>query len=198
MSPLILCLERLERIERVLDRMGGLATVRELVRSHGIYYWELEQAEEQGWIAVTKLKPSVGRPSYVAMFCGYSNAKSLPDKSPPARWQIEPEISWRHELFAMRSVFQGVKGGMPGWGIPPLVHVYMKLYRCRSKNGAYVSVSRLLNRRDIQAARQWYFAKLGNEIPEDLPMPRTPRAIWAKLEEHGSRRAQSGWNPYRK
>lgn len=154
MRPLILCRERLDRIARILKRRGGAVTIRDLWRSYGIRDWEVQQAVELGWLKITIRKPRVGRPSQLVEFCGLINAKF-----PSPRRSLEKEISGRHWLFALRSVTQAVKYGSSfcGFGIPGIVSAYANTYKPRSWNGAYASASRLLKRRDVRAARQWFY-----------------------------------------
>ena len=183
MRPSILCRERLGRIRRVLDRCGGTATVRELWRSHTIWVWEIEQAAELGWIKISTRKPRTGRPSRAVEFCAMENAEM-----PPARCCIEKEISNRHWWFAMRSVTQAVKHGMRRVGLPGIVSAYIKTYHPRSRNGASASASRLLKRADVRAARQWFYAQSGGELPRGETMPRTASDIRTRLRELGNRR----------
>ncbi len=184
MRPLILCRERLGRIRRVLERYGGTATMRDLWRSHTIYAWEIEQAAELGWLTITPRKPRIGRPSRVVEFCGLTNAKF-----PAPRWSMEKEISIRHWWFALRSVGESVKHGMRRWGLPGIVSAYINTYHPRSRNGAYASTSRLLKRPDVRAARQWFYAQCGKELPPGEEMPRTASGIQKRLRELGNRRA---------
>ena len=186
MRPLTLCRERLDRIRRVLERCGGTATMRDLWRSHTIYDWEVEQAAELGWLTITTRKPRVGRPSRVVGFCGGDNAKF-----PAPRWSIESEISIRHWWFALRSVTETVKHGTRafGFGLPGNVSAYVNTYHPRSRNGAHASTSRLLKRRDVRAAGQWFYAEACHELPPREPMPSTAGGIRARLRELGSWRA---------
>ena len=49
----LLCRERLERIECILDRAAGEpVTVREFTRRYDVRKWELEQAAKLGWIEI--------------------------------------------------------------------------------------------------------------------------------------------------
>lgn len=184
MQPSILCRERLGRIRRVLERCGGTATMRDLWRSHTIYDWEIEQAAELGWLTITTRKPRVGRPSRVVQFCGLRDAKF-----PPGRRSMEREISHRHWRFALRSVTETVKRGMRSFGLPGIVSAYINTYHPRSRNGAYASTSRLLKRPDVRAARQWFYALSGCELPPGETMPTTASGIRARLRELGSWRA---------
>ncbi len=184
MRPLILCLERLDRFRHVLGRRGGAASIRDLWRSDGIRTWEIEQAANLGWLTIHTRKPRTGRPSRVVEFCGQENAKV-----PPPRLSIEREISIRHWWFALRSVTQSVKNGMPHYGLPGIVAAYVATYRPQSRHGAYASTSRLLKRPDVRAARQWFYARSGGELSHDERMPDTASGIRKRLREIGSWRA---------
>ena len=185
MRPLILCRERLGRIRRVLTQLGGSASMRDLWRSYAIYDWEIEQAAEMGWVTITNRKPRVGRPSRVVEFCGLQNAKI-----PLPRWCMEKEISIRHWWFALRSVTEAVKHGarLGRLVLPGIVSAYVNTYHPRSRNGAYASASRLLKRRDVRAAQQWFCAEC-HELPRGEPMPRTASGIQKRLRELGNWRA---------
>lgn len=81
MAPLILCRERLERIQHILKRAAGEAvSVRDFVRTHSVRDWELNQAAELGWVEITLRKPPTGRPSSVvtAAAVNKSGAAKLP------------------------------------------------------------------------------------------------------------------------
>lgn len=184
MRPLILCRERLGRIRRVLERCGGTATMRDLWRSHTICAWEIEEAAKMGWCKISVRKPRVGRHSRVVELCEQYDAEM-----PPVRRCIEKEISIRHWWFALRSVGESVKHGMRRWGLPGIVSAYVSTYRPRSRNGAYASASRLLQRADVRAARQWFYAQSGGELPPGEKMPTTASCIRARLRELGNRRA---------
>lgn len=184
MKPLILCRERLDRIRRVLERCGGISTMRNLWRTQTIYDWEIEQAAELGWVTIYTRNPRVGRPSRVVEFCGLTNAK-YPDR----RCWIEKEISLRHWWFALRSVTEAVEHGSRCFGLPGIVSAYIKTYSPRSRRGAYASTNRLLKRTDVRAARQWFYAQSSGEIPRDETMPRTESGIRKRLREIGSWRA---------
>jgi hypothetical protein len=172
---LILSLERLDRIRAVLDRRGGTASLRDLQRSHGIWTWEIEQAEALGWLTIRMHKPRVGRPSLVAEVSREENAKL-----PPPRYEVEGAISTRHYQFALRSVGT-VHRGMQSIGFPPIVSAYVAIYNPRSRQGASASASRLLRRPDVQAARQWFYAMIQGEIPTHERMPETASGIWERL-----------------
>ena len=175
MRPLILSLERLDRIRDALSRYGGTASVRDLHRSYGIWAWEVEQAAQLGWLTIWTRKPRVGRPSVIAKVSRKENAKL-----PEPRSQIEGAISTRHFNFALRSV-GAFHRGMQSIGIPPIVSAYMAVYSPRSRQGASASASRLLRRPDVQAARQWFYAMIRGEIPTHERMPETASGIWERL-----------------
>ncbi len=184
MRPFILCLERLERIRRILERRGGTASIRDLRRSYMVFRWEIEQAAELGWLTITTRKPRVGRPSLVAEVSRKENAKS-----PPPLSSIEREISIRHWRFALLSVTRCVRNGARSFGFPGIVSAYIETYRPRSRNGAYASTNRLLKRPDVQAAREWFYAQSGGELPLYEAMPATASGIRKRLREIGSWRA---------
>jgi hypothetical protein len=100
-------------------------------------------------------------------------------------------ISYRHEAFARVSVFEAIPGGDRRFlNIPPVFRAYLRTYgNARSEAGARASASRLMKRRDVQAARQWFHAVLCREVPQGEPMPRTLVGIYARLRQLGSPRA---------
>ena len=160
--------------------------MRDLWRSHSIWNWEIEQAAELGWLTITIRKPRLGRPSRIVEFCGKENAKF-----PPPRSSIERRISARHWLFAWRSVNECVRRGIHFFGLrmPGIVSAYIEIYHPQSTNGAHASTSRLLKRPDVQAARQWFYAHSGGELPFGESMPNTASGIRERLRELGSYRA---------
>lgn len=81
MRPAILCRERLNRILTVLDRNDGVLSVRDFMRSYGVYSWELEQAATLGWVMIETLKPPVGRPSRIIRRLSETTASTLRDQS---------------------------------------------------------------------------------------------------------------------
>lgn len=189
MRTVILCQERWQRIENVLDRLGGKAAIRNLERSYGIRPWEVEQSAELGWLTISTQKPRVGRPSRIAEIRDYSNA-SVP-ALPKWRCMIERTISIRHHAFAIECMDCIPRGSrIFGIGCPPLVEAYMRVYRPRSRRGARASVSRLLRHPDVRAMRQWHFAQINHEISIYETMPDTASGIWQRLREAGSSRAR--------
>ncbi|MBV5345425.1 MAG: hypothetical protein JZU63_07795, partial [Rhodoferax sp.] len=75
--PLI-CLERLNRIQHVLNKNAGVVTVRDFARSFSVWEWELEQAAALGWIQIETRKPPVGRPSRIVKIVSKPDTAKLP------------------------------------------------------------------------------------------------------------------------
>ena len=177
--------ERLDRLRSVLDRQGGTETLRKLTRRFAIFPAEIDAAEALGWVEIDTRKPRTGRPSRIARL-----SESQAAKLPPWRSQIPRPIKHLHWRFAFLSVYQGVPRGLRKYNFPPLGEVYRELFpAARSEAGAAASCSRLLRRRDIFAARQFYYAQLSGEIPEEGNHPSTASEIWDILNQHGSWRA---------
>lgn len=108
-------------------------SVRDLMQSFAIPPWEIEQAAELRWLRIVTRRPSGrGRPSRVAELRDEKNAKL-----PKPRRQIEPEISTRHWLFAMRAAKKCCPGGMRAFGfnIPGIVTAYIETYQPKSRRG---------------------------------------------------------------
>lgn len=186
MIQLILCRERLYRIQRVLSLHNGALPARTLTRSYHFYPWEVEQAAALGWVEIFVRKPHTGRPSRIVQ----TVSKSQCAKLPPCRWQIEKRISHRHWMFALHSVSCTKHGSNYFFRIPPIVEAYQKVYR-RSTNrrGATASASRLLRSPGVRACRAWFGAQINYEISREERMPDTVRGIWQRLRELGSWRA---------
>lgn len=162
-----LCLERLNRLLRVLDRLGGSATIRDLERGHGIWWWEVEQAEELGWIRVFTRKGSVGRPAEVIDKLN----KTPSAKYPLPRHMIPREIKWSHQRFAMISVTPIAKNNRFGFGLPSMTTAYLMTYpKCRSRNAAAVGASRLMKRLDVRLMRHWLFAEINKKLSGPMPL----------------------------
>jgi hypothetical protein len=162
-----LCLERLYRIRAVLERLGGKATLRGLVRTFAFVEWEILQAAEIGAIKVTIVKPQGrGRPSRIVELCDWENVKL-----PLPRRQIEPVISNRHHLFARLAALQCCHRGMLAYGVPSDSEAYRIVYNSRSMAVAHAGACRLMKRRDVRAAWHWFKAQLSGEIPRGTPMP---------------------------
>ncbi len=177
MRPLLLCRERLTRILTVLEREGGVCTLRDLYRTYRIHDWEVEQAEESGWVNISERKPAVGRPSRVAE----KLSKTQCAKLPPWRYTIPREISIRHWRFAMETV-DFMNGGRFGFKVATAVHAYLKAFpNAKSRAGAYASASRLMKRRDVRIARLWF--QRTTELRNYETMPGSPAAILERLKE---------------
>jgi len=186
MRPLLLCRERLERILTVLARKGPAVSVRDFMRTYGVFAWELREAEAMGWIATETHKPRVGRPSQVVR----SLSETPSAKLPPWRFDMGRTISPRHSTFALYSVYGCIQGGSKQLGLPGYVAAYLNTFRnSRSRNAAYVSTSRLLRHPDVKAARQWWYARFCGEVPRE-DIPETADEIWRRLSQLGCWRAK--------
>lgn len=180
MRPLLLSRERLHRLLSVLDRKGGSCSLRELTRIFGIWDWEVEQAEELGWVSISVRQPAVGRPSRVAE----KLSENLPAKLPPLRDEISPEMSIRHSNFAFTLAMPVTTRNGYGFGMPTATAAYLLSFpACRSRAGAAASASRLLRNPMIRAAKTWY-QRGGWRVLEE-PMPATPAGIYRRLAELG-------------
>lgn len=192
MRPHVLCRERLDRLLAVLERQGGKETLRQLSRRFGLHVWEVEQAAALGWVRVKMEKPCIGRPSQKVE----KLSKTEPAKLPPYRREIPTRVSHRHYLFALYSTCASVARGasIGPYILPPTVEAYRRVYSsAKSRGGAASSCSRLLRHPHVRAARQWFYAHSGREIPSSEQMPATPGAIWQRLHDLGNWRAQ--WAP---
>lgn len=186
MRPSILCRERLERIQDILERFGGALSVRDFFRSFGIHEWEVTQAAGLGWVKIETHKPPTGRPSRIVRTVSNCQAAKLP----LPRRVMEKCVSIRHAKFAMHSVCECVKGGCAWVGMLPLTDAYRRAFpAARKRRAATASMSRLLRRPDVKAARTWYRALANREIPLSESMPDTASGIWQRLRELGNWRA---------
>ena len=98
-------------------------SLRDLTRSFAIWPWEIEQAAELGWLHITlRRRADRGRPVRLVELSDERDAEL-----PKPRRQIEPEISGRHRIFAMRAVHECCPGGGRTFGmtIPPVVEAYL-------------------------------------------------------------------------
>ena len=87
MRSFILCRERLDRIQLILERNTGSLAVREFARTFSVWKWEIEQAAELGFIKIETHKPRTGRPSRIVLQVSRTRAAKLPlirPKTPPA------------------------------------------------------------------------------------------------------------------
>ena len=180
--------ERLERIQRILEKNAGALTVRAFARTYSVWEWEVEQAAELGWIKIEMNRPRTGRPSRIVR----EVSKPEGAKLPPFRWQMEKPISFRHARFAMLSTCGMHRGSRLGPGLPCTTDIYQHAYpRALGRKGAAASASRLRRRNDVRAARAWHYARFDGEIPRDEPMPRTVCGIVQRLRELGSWRVRA-------
>jgi len=175
----ILCREHLKRILFLLDRNEGPITVRDFSRRFSIHEWELEQAEELGWIRILVRKPRVGRPSRVVEKLSENHAAKLP----PFRYAIPTEITIRHWRFALESV-SIMPGGYFGFKQSTRVRAYLRAFpNAKSRAGASASASRLMKRLDVRVMRMWIQKSLEMSPRED--MPNNVDAIIRRLRELG-------------
>jgi hypothetical protein len=188
MRPPTLCLERLLRIQGVLNRAGGEMSVRNLRRSFAIWPWEVEQAAALGWLKLN-VQGGRGRRSRIVELVAQDRLAHLP--LPPARDQIPREISKRHQLFAMRAARECVPRGVKALGFRGIVAAYVRTYNPRSYAGARASASRLMGHPHVRAAMQWSYAQMSDELPREEPMPTTAKGIWLRLHELGNWRVRS-------
>jgi hypothetical protein len=184
---MLLCRERLARIQHFLNKNGGELTVRDFARTFSVWECELEQAAELGWIQIETRKPHTGRPSRIVREVSRPEGAKLP----PFRWQMEKPISYRHAHFARLSTHAMHRGSRwlasRGFGLPCTTDVYQSAYhRALKRNAAAASASRLRRRNDVKAARAWYYARFDGDVPRDEPMPRTVNGIIQRLREAGS------------
>ena len=176
----ILCRERLNRLLRVLRKLEGVATIRDLQRTHGIWQWEVGQAEELGWLRVTMRKNARGPASQVAEII----SNSLSAKCPPFRNGIPREIRFKHRMFAINSVMPIDAPGPFRIRMPSKTDAYLMTYRdCRDRNAAAVGACRLMKRTDVKLMRTWLFCEVNHEIVD--PMPWTIEDLLAGLEPLG-------------
>jgi hypothetical protein len=160
-----------------------------LYRTYRIHNWEVEQAEEAGWVAISEHKPAVGRPSLVAAKLSNSRVAKLP----PWRCQIPKELSVRHWRFAfeLTNIVDG--RGYFGFSLPTAVRAYLIAFpAAKSRAGAAASASRLRKKPMIQAARRWFMAT--DLHSHDEEMPNTPAKIYARLAElRAQQEARRSW-----
>lgn len=177
MRPHLLCRERLTRILSLLNHAGGSISIREYSRRFAVHDWELQQAEELGWIMIVERKPRIGRPSRVVENVSKNHAAKLP----PNRCGIPREIQYRHERFALETL-DTMPGGAIGIKISTRVRAYLKVFpNAKSRAGASASASRLMKRRDVRVARLWFQKTIGLRSYE--PMPKTVEGIIQRMKE---------------
>jgi len=183
------CRERLHYLHVVLIRQNGCETVRQLARRFHISRDEVDEAVKLGWVSLEVRKPTVGRPSVVAIL-NWELGETDSAKLPPWKSQFGKEISIRHEMFALYSVTSTVKHGNRQFGIPGIVDAYLRVFpRVKSRRAACSGCSRLLRHPNVRAARQWFYATTLGEVRHE-PMPETAYKIWKRLRELGNWRAR--------
>ena len=99
MIQLILCRERLHRIQRILGSFDGKpVTLRDFTRRYNVWKWEVEQAAEMRWVEITVLKPPTGRPSSVVRL--REHRKSPPAPTVHGKNDKLPPLQFRHGIDA--------------------------------------------------------------------------------------------------
>ena len=211
-QPPPLTRERLSILLRALDRRGGEMKARDLNRINGVNWWEIDQAEEKGFVTTEKRKPKTGRPSkWVKLVNVPSNSPSVmasenppnvrkvsknhPTKLLPSRSTLERQISRREWNFAFWYVIGEFGPGTGLFGFKRRAWTaYRKAYpRCHSEAAARSSASRLLKRPEVKAAIAWQFAKLDHVTGIQRFQPWTATEVWDTLHRLGSHRAE--WGP---
>lgn len=186
MRPPILCRERLNRISAILSRYPHGLSVREFARSFSVWAWELEQAAGLGFVQIETRKPRTGRPARIVVNVSKPQAAKLP----PYRSGIPKQISVRHWMFALQTVSIGPCRDFSGIGLLAKVRAYQHVFRTSSYASARASASRLMRHPDVQACREWYFARTAQELPHNETMPLTASGIWQRFAELGVWRAK--------
>ena len=146
---------------------------RDLARFSGVEWWEVDQAEELGFVTTKKRKLKTGRPSKWVILNGRPIAtrhfwkpksgserrivsKSNPSKL-PSRHQIGSNISQREWKFAFWYVMGHYGPSVGLFGFKRHVwSAYQKAFpSCHSKAAARSSASRILKRPAVKAAIAW-------------------------------------------
>ncbi len=176
----MLCGERLQRIQRLLARHSGSLSIRAFARSYGVQSWEIEEAVALGWLMIEIQTPTTGRPSRIVREVSKPHSAKLP----PWRRQIEKTISIRHYLFAIHSMLAVRRGSHSIISLDCMTDAYQKTYRdAKNRRAASASVSRLLRRPHIRAARAFYHAQINGKIPRSEHLPDTASEIRARLKQ---------------
>jgi len=166
MMELRLCRERLERLLKVLRSLGGSATVRDLQRTHRVWWWEVEEAAKLNWISISIRRGQRGRSSHIAEIV----SKYTPAKLPPPRNEIERSIKLRHRLFAIHSVDVTPSASLFSLRLISKTEAYLRAYpRCKCRAAAATGASRLMKRLDVRLMRRWLFCNDEGSLSGELP-----------------------------
>lgn len=158
--------KRLDRILHVLRRLGGCASMRDLQRSHGIWSWELEEAQDLGWLTIHRRKNRRGRISKLVEII--SNSQSA--ICPPSRDALNRIIRHRHRSFAFYSVTPVTGVTLFSLRLHFGTEAYLLAYpSCKSRAAAAVGASRLMKRMDVQLMRRWLFCEADGRLSGSLP-----------------------------
>jgi len=179
MDQFTLCRERLFRLFRVIDQRGGSVTYRNLIHSHGILFWEIDQAAEQGFVEILTRKPPIGRPSYVVKILSRGPSAKLP----PFRWFKPRRLSSRQYQFVRMAA--SIAYHANSTRLQFATDAYLAAYpRAKSRAGAAASASRLFRDPFIRAAWYWYLRD--RFVPRGELMPGSAASIYRRLRELGA------------
>lgn len=186
-----LCWERLEKLIRVLWQTDGWSTLRKLNRKHHLQRWEIEAAQQAGWVRLDRyIKPQGTKPTICV-----SVTQNLEQAiEPPLDRQLPRLIAPPHRRFAelTLNVVDDPRFGDPTqrdrnrllpWKMLTQAEAYRTVYPNANDASARTSASALVKHPDVQAVRAWIKAQCRSEIAHDEPMPETAQAIWDRLAE---------------
>lgn len=197
MRILMLCRERLARINAILARHPEGLSVREFARTFSVWKWEIEQAAKLGFVKIETRKPHTGRPALIVSRVSEHVSESQTAKLPPFRCDIPKPIRHRLWLLALHAIqIESNPRAYFGFDLVPRYKAWMRASpAARSIAGARASASRVKRTRDGIAAKQWTFARSNGEIAQSEPTPLSATDAWLRLNELGSWRASKGWQP---
>lgn len=175
-----LCRERLDRLLRALGKNPDGISMRALYRDCRIEWWEVEQAEELGWVCISIYKPPRGRPSTrVRRISIFPHAKF-----PPIRRAMPKRISWKHRVFAEWTQFIVSAPNYFGFRMLSKAEAYMRAYPgCKNRKAAAASASRLMKRTDVKLVIRWLQCENNRQVEQ--PMPFTVPKLIEQLEPLG-------------
>lgn len=179
MDRFTLCRERLFRLFRVLKQQKGRATYRNLIHSHCIRPWEIDQAAEHGFVEIVIEKPATGRPSKVVQILSEGPSAKLP----PFRWFKPRHLTARHYRFVRMAA--SIAHHARSTRLQFATDAYLAAFpRAQSRAGAAASASRLLRDPFIRAAWFWYLRD--RFVPRGELMPGDTASIYRRLRELGA------------
>lgn len=197
MNLAILCRERLDRINAILARFPDGLSVRQFTRTFSVWNWEVQQAAGLGFVKIEARKPRTGRPALIVSRVSDDVSETKTAKLPPFRDEMPKPI--RHRLWMLAIYANQIESNSRaclGFDLLPRYKAWMRASpAARSAAGARASASRVRRTRDAIAAKQWTFARMGGELPDNEPQPVSATEVWLRLKELGSWRATDGWKP---